>query len=259
MRVSKAGVFGAIAALLVAAICIRLGFWQLDRLEQRRSYNMAASAALQLPPLTLDAAMLDEVGSDPEAFVLRRAILQGRLADDGELILRGRSHEGRPGVHLVTALESGEGDPTVLVNRGWVPSPDAATIDPRPYRRSGEVTVEGILQRVPESGAEAAPLRIALPDTTVVTYRRLDFETLDRASDGPLLPLYLELVPDGDGQPPIPVPLPTFDEGSHLVYAVQWFSFAAIAILGLIVLIVVRQRNQPADFEPRSPAPAAPD
>jgi cytochrome oxidase assembly protein ShyY1 len=36
---------------------------------------------------------------------------------------------------------------------------------------------------------------------------------------------------------------PGFDDGPHLSYAIQWFSFATIAVVGCVVLLVRDRRG----------------
>ncbi|HEX5950122.1 MAG TPA: hypothetical protein VFZ96_03895, partial [Actinomycetota bacterium] len=54
-----------------------------------------------------------------------------------------------------------------------------------------------------------------------------------------LWPLAMQLEeqsPAQDGDMPVVVPRPELDEGPHLSYAVQWFIFATIALVGFVVL-----------------------
>jgi surfeit locus 1 family protein len=237
-RVSWRGVAAAAAALLVAVVCIRLGFWQLDRLEQRRTFNAEQEAALEQPPLELDAATIRAIREDPGAFRLRRAVARGSFLEANEVLLRGRAHQGRPGVHVVSPLVLGGQGDLLLVNRGWLPSPDAATADPRPYAVPGAHVIEGILRDVPRAPEEAAPISIEMGDARVSSFRRLDYATLSDVLPGALLPLYLEEATVRSGLP-YPVPPPVLDEGPHLGYALQWFAFAAIAIVGFGVTVTV--------------------
>jgi surfeit locus 1 family protein len=250
-RVSTRGILLAIAVVLVTGVCVGLGFWQLDRLEQRRRFNADVAAAAELPPLDLDAGGLEAILRDPDAHLFRRAIARGTYASQGELILRGRSHNGRPGVHLVTPLQMRTG--TILVNRGWLPSPDAATVDPRGYRLVGQQSLTGSLQEVPDA-ANSTPLIVDLGDTTIRTYRRLDHATVASALDRPLPRLYLQLLPDSTAQSalPVAVPLPEMDEGPHLGYAIQWFSFAAIALFGFLFVAISRLRRPGSVSDPTS-------
>jgi cytochrome oxidase assembly protein ShyY1 len=50
---------------------------------------------------------------------------------------------------------------------------------------------------------------------------------------------------------PIPAPLPDTSEGPHLSYAIQWFTFAAIALVGY-GLLVRRARRGTAASQPTS-------
>jgi surfeit locus 1 family protein len=239
VRVSRAGLMATLAVIVVAGVCIRLGFWQLERLEQRREVNAHLRVAMAEAPLALDAATAAGVRRHPEEFRYRRATARGVYEFAGEMLLRGRSHDGRPGVHVVTPLRLRDDGAVILVNRGWIPSADAATADPRPYRPGGVQTIEGMLQAVPDAPGEAAPVRIDLGETSLPTYRRLDRSTLATALGEPILPLYLEELPSarGNSRIPLPVPPPALDDGPHLGYAIQWFSFAAIAVAGYLVIL----------------------
>jgi surfeit locus 1 family protein len=231
MRLSIRGVLGAAFILAMCALCVRLGFWQLDRLEQRRARNAVVLAGLSQPAGPLDAA---HVRRDSAALAYRRVVARGRYLPEAELVLRGRSERGRPGVHLVTPLLADS--VVVWVNRGWVPAPDGTTPAERPAPPAGEVTVEGILQVVPVTEDRGSPSVSTRGDTT---YRRLDLGVARRRVPHPVLPLYLQLSGDtvGARRLPVAIPPPPLDEGSHLSYAVQWFSFALIGLGGLAVLL----------------------
>ena len=76
---------------------------------------------------------------------------------------------------------------------------------------------------------------------------RVDLDRLAAQTPYPLLPVYLQVVGTGSGFP-IPADPPTFtDEGPHLFYAIQWFSFTVIAIVGYAFLLrsIVRKRPRP--------------
>ena len=63
----------------------------------------------------------------------------------------------------------------------------------------------------------------------------------------PLLASYVVL--EGPREPgavktPVRVPPPPLDDGPHSSYAIQWFAFAAIALIGPIVAIYVIPRRK---------------
>jgi surfeit locus 1 family protein len=248
MKLSVRGVLAAAFIVGMCALCVRLGFWQLDRLEQRRARNAALVRMGALPPLALDAATADSIRRDPARFVNRRVTVRGTYLPQGEIVLRGRAHEGSPGVHLVTPLAVEGGRLLVMVNRGWAPSPDAATIDPAPFAEPGDREVTGLLQEIPVTDDGGTPSG-ARPGTGAagVTYRRLDRAMLERRFGPRLLPLYVQQLPDprsaGAASAPERVPAPALSEGSHLGYAIQWFSFAVIGLVGLAILLARERRK----------------
>jgi surfeit locus 1 family protein len=233
------GAAAVLFVLLAAAVCVRLGFWQLDRLEQRRAYNAALQAAMAQPPLVLDEATFAAVARDPDGYLYRRVRVAGIYRPELGLVLRGRSLEGRPGVNAVSGLALAGGG-TVLVDRGWVPSTDGATVEPSVVRAAGPAAVDGILQPLARTADAGTPAPVAVGGDTLRTYRRLDAAEAGRLAGDAVLPLYVRALPGGDAAagPPHPPALAELGEGSHLGYAVQWFSFAAIAITGLLVLLL---------------------
>jgi surfeit locus 1 family protein len=242
-RFSAGGLAAAVLVLLAAAICVRLGVWQLDRLEQRRARNAALATALAQPPVVLDAGTAAALAREPAAALYRRVRVRGVYRPDGEVVLRGRSYQGQPGVHLLTPLVLAEGGPAVLVERGWVPAADAATIDPAPLGEPGVQEVEGMLQLFPPAAGQGVPATLEAGGRRLLTLRRLDTAALDAYSPVPLLPFYVQQLPDPAlREPPVRLAPPPLDDGPHLSYALQWFGFAAVFLIGLAVLALRRAR-----------------
>jgi surfeit locus 1 family protein len=212
-------------AVAVAAACVGLGFWQLRRLDDRRTANAAILSARSAPPATVRSA------ADVAALApFRRVLAQGTYDLEGEAIVYGRSLNGAPGHLVVTplALDDGSG---ILVIRGWVPfRMDVAPLEEAaPIVR--DVGVEGFL--VTAESHDGSP-----PDAQGVV-RTLDPAAIAQPLPFEVAPLVLQLEEQRPPQPglPAPVPPPELSEGPHLSYAVQWFSFAAIALLGAAALL----------------------
>jgi len=199
MRLARRDVIGAVFALAVALVCVRLGVWQLDRLGQRRARNAVLAARLALPPLQLVR------GTPADSAQQRRLIARGVYDFAGELIGPPRSFDGTPGVALVTPLRLADGS-TVFVDRGWVPSPDARHVDQTLYREPDSATVEGV-GAVSPRGFSDVPF--VLQQTGTAAAQGL----------------------------PRRWPAPSLDNGPHLSYAIQWFSFALIIVVGTGALL----------------------
>jgi len=122
------------AVILLAATCVRLGFWQLSRLAQKRAWNSAQREALAAPPIDLEGVRAD---SRWPAVRHRRVRVAGHYDETHQVLLAGRSHGGSPGVHIVTPLRTEDGG-AVLVDRGWTFADDAATARPQGTAEPGE-------------------------------------------------------------------------------------------------------------------------
>lgn len=223
----RIAVFIALAVVL-SAVFVRLGFWQLDRLRQRRERNAALRAHLELPAVPF-ASLRDSAS-------YRRATLTGAPDYANEIVLTGRSREGSPGVYLITPVRPQWGDSAILVNRGWVYSPDAATVDAQRWHEARRVFT-GYVQ-VMQSGpaAHAGRGRRALRALTAAGVRAL--------ISYPVASRYLVMQDSSMDSTPARLPLPALDDGPHLSYAIQWFAFAAIALIGAGV-VAVRARVSP--------------
>lgn len=237
-----------VVALVV--LLVNLGLWQLRRLDERRADNARVAAALAQP--VVDVAALAPVagpraGLDAgEAVEWRRARATGRYALDEQVLVRSRSLDGRPGSWAVTPLVLDDGT-AVAVNRGWVPIGEDGPDGPPPAASAppdGRVTVTGVLRATEERGrfGPTDP-----EDGRLASLARLDVGRLDQQVAADLYPVALQLEssdPPPPGDLPVPVPLPDVDdEGPHLSYAVQWFTFATIAAGGY-VLILRRQVDE---------------
>ena len=104
-----------ITSLVVGAACVRLGFWQLDRLSQRRARNATASDRLSRPPTELMAGTIGAV----EPY--QRVRLSGTLAFDREVALTARPRDGSPGVHIATPVAIPGTDTLVLASNSLWP------------------------------------------------------------------------------------------------------------------------------------------
>jgi surfeit locus 1 family protein len=213
---------------LVAAVCLRLGFWQLERLRERRDENRLAEAARALPELELS-------GRADSSLAHRRVRATGVYARDGEIILRGQSHRERPGVVVVTPLRVAGGRVGVLVVRGFVPSADAVNVSSVPAAEGGDVTIRGIALPLGEREDDGAMLERPGAGTT---WKGLDRSAIEARLGYPVAAVYVMQAPDSAAPAsPRRMEPPALDDGPHLSYAIQWFAFAVIALVGAAALL----------------------
>lgn len=232
---SRRWLLTTLLVLVASAVMVRLGIWQLDRLEQRRAFNDRVLAQQQADPLVLDKAALD---LDLYSMEYRRVQVSGEYLPQDEIVLRNQvwnTEFGQEiGVKLFTPLVIAGTDVAILVDRGWIPQEDEQNRGA--YIENGLVTVTGQLRRAETDYAVfQRPDPTLTPDETRLdVWNNLDLDRLASQMDVTLLPVYVQIVPEAvQAEPPFANP-PELDlsEGSHFGYAVQWFSFATLLLVG---------------------------
>jgi surfeit locus 1 family protein len=222
--------------LLVAVLFVRLGVWQLDRLEERRAENAVGERRLTAEPEPATSLLQGE--PHPEKLEYRRVIAAGRFDPEHEVLIRSQTHLGNPGFHVITPLVT-ESDEAVMVNRGWVPIgfDEAPVVEAPPPDEI--VTVEGWLH----AGQTRPPLGRVEPEGRLAILNRVDLDRIEEQLPYPVYGMYM--VEMGErADLPIPIDPPDFaDEGPHLAYAIQWFAFALIGAVGYIAVLRRRLRR----------------
>jgi len=226
--------------LTAVVVMINLGFWQLRRLDEKQARNEAiearsASAPVPIGELTRPDAPLT-VGEELEFTAV---VATGTYDPEGQALLRSRDLEGDPGFWVLTPLDLGDGT-AVVVNRGWIPfevetdGSDIAFDTP-----TEAVTVTGVVERSTGDAIESGDAQ--------ATIAHLDLGWFDDHVDADLYPVGIQLLAQ-DPAPvddyPVILDAPELTEGPHLSYAVQWFLFSAVAIIGYPILLrrVAEQR-----------------
>lgn len=233
----------AAVAITLAIAFSSLGFWQLHRLAGRRAQN-----AFLLSRRSLPAVPLDSLPRDTAESRFRRVKIRGVYDYSREFALTLRTHNGSPGVDIITPIRMPGTDTVVLVNRGWIYAPDGMTANISRWREPDSVNATGFV----ETFATSSPFPAPSPGRARA-YRWLDHATISRDLREPVAPFYVVIAPDsepryGAGIAPPTGARPVFnapprieprslDEGPHRSYAIQWFSFAAISIVGMVIFL----------------------
>lgn len=210
--------------LACAALFVRLGVWQLSRLKEKRAFNAVLAARLDAAPT--DVTTLPQ---DTALGHYRRVWASGRLLYDREVAYAGRTHEGSPGVDFLTPMRIAGRDTVVMINRGWAYSADAASIDHARWKEQDSTRVSGYAETFPgkERGAVAGRVHA------------LDRAAIQAMVGLPVAPYVVVQTSDSVEHAdsiPVRLAMPVLDEGPHQSYAIQWFSFALVAVVGGVAL-----------------------
>lgn len=222
--------FTTLLVLLGTALCVRLGIWQLDRLEGRRAFNAQVESMRAMDSLDMTNGDLDSL----QTMEWRSVTVAGEYDFTNQIALRNRYNGDQYGYHLLTPLRfSGT---AVLVDRGWIPADGNSTPGEwRKYDEPGAVIVTGQI-RLGQGKPSFGGVADALPadGSPLWVWNNADIEKIVLQMPYPVLIVYIQPDVDvNDDTPPIPYqPVVELTEGSHFGYALQWFTFATILFVG---------------------------
>jgi len=214
--------------VVLGAVFVNLGEWQLDRLAQRKERNATTITNEQKPVQPYEQVFTRPI---TDADQWQRVEARGTFDAEHQYVVRYRNNGGADGYEVVTPLRTATG--VVLVDRGFIPLAHGTRIPSvAPAPPTGEVTVIGHVRR-DEKGRRAA--------TTPVNnqMRLINSNAIAGTLPYPITSGYIGLLTvepqqEGGFQP---IQLPELSEGPHFWYAVQWFMFTAVALAGIVVFI----------------------
>ena len=213
-----------VLTVCLMALFVRLGFWQWHKGQlksmQVAQYNQGGQTALDL-------------GSRHTDELPRFAVIdvEGRYDVEHQFLLDNISHHGRPGYEVLTPLQLADGR-SLIVNRGWVPLLGDRSQLPDVRLESGAVRqVAGRLDNLPVVGISLGHIPPALDSHWP---KLTSFPTMSDLSTALGQPLESRQLLLGSDQPSGFVrewQLGGFDPSRYLSYAVQWWAFAALALI----------------------------
>ena len=230
-RTFRPALWAFLLTLSAAAAAIALGNWQWHRAGERRALAAQYDAGLHAPALELPAAPINAID-----VIGKRVAARGRFDAGRTVYLEYKLRRGRVGYEVVTPLRLGASAMHVLVNRGWVPAETTPGAVPQIRTPTGELRIEGLaLARLPQvlqAGTAAPHDRVR---------QNLRIEEFSAQTGLALQPVVIEqLSESGDG---LERDWPRADLGAQKneMYAMQWYSLAALAVVLFLVLSFRRE------------------
>jgi surfeit locus 1 family protein len=221
--------------LAACALFVRLGFWQwhkgVDRQLEWTRFARGADTLAQLGARSLEDVPL-----------YQRVSVSGTLDGEHQFLLDNRTYRGRAGYEVLTPLLRNAAPP-LLVDRGWVPfsgSRRALPVVALSAAATQPLSLTGRVAQLPAAGLAAGH---AAPDPSAPWPKVTSFPNPEELAGAYAKPLEARIVlldpaaPFGyerDWQPPGMTPL------RHFSYAIQWWSFAVVAVVVWAVMSIRR-------------------
>ena len=244
-----------IVVIFLAVLFTNFGFWQLRRLEQRQTRNTLLETRLGLEPEPLQSLLnqFDTTSAPAEetSIAFRPTRVSGTFDPEYEILRRSSdNYDGQPGYYVMSPLVLDDGQ-ALLVERGWVPfdMDTPPVMDALPPE--GRLELTGIINlpiTAPTDWRRAFSPQDPMGELNITAYT--DTVRLGEQMPYTLLPVTMQLktqTPEQASVLPLPFEEPEFTDGSHLGYAIQWFSFVVIGVVGYGFLMrqAVLSDNQP--------------
>jgi len=216
-------------ALVMVPLMVGLGFWQLQRAEEKAALAESFEQRQGQRP-----ALLHELRDlPPEALAYRPVQLSGTFLADAYFLLDNRIHQGRFGYEVLGILQLDGEHGAVLVNRGWLAGDPARLALPEVPQPAGRLNVRGHVYVAPgkpyllqEQALEPGwPKRIQAvePDKLAPAVSGL--------TGGTVFPYPVRIDAGAPGALTVDWQVINVSPGKHRGYAVQWFTMASVLFI----------------------------
>lgn len=223
-----------LGCLLLIVVMVNLAFWQMRRLDEKKTFNREVRAVAEAPVKAYE----DVVPGDdaPEGVQYQRVEVTGTyLPREFEIV--NVSQDGNSGHDQVAALQLDDGS-LLIVNRGFTTGTEQL-----PELPTEPVTVLG---RIRYSSSTSGGIGKDDGSQQLTQIRRVDLGVLGQQFEQPLQPVYLEMLAENDQavSPLVPIAFPGLSEGPHLSYTIQWFLFSVFVVIGWVLAVRTSASNR---------------
>ncbi|MBT7952380.1 MAG: SURF1 family protein [Gammaproteobacteria bacterium] len=234
------GLWPTIVTLSLLPLLVYLGFWQLDRAEQKsnlleqkleRSNNESITSLVS--------------GIDLDSLLWRKAVLSGEFKHSPVFLLDNQVLKNEVGYFVYSPFELSNGN-IVLVNRGWTKAGLTRDVIPVIPVSQGIVEITGIIAAAPFSGIVLAEKTDEDLGNGLYRLQRVDLEKLNAKYELKLLSPIIRLDPDSEGGFVRDWRKPGSGKEKNLGYAFQWFAMASAL---LIIFLAVNLKKTVEDID----------
>ena len=214
--------------LVLLPLLISLGFWQLQRAEEKA----LLAAVFERQQAQSPAPLASLWQANATALAYRPVVLEGRYRPGQHFLLDNRVREGRFGNEVLTVFELSSGG-LALVNRGWLPADASRRELPQVTDITGEVRLTGQVYVSP--GEPYLLADEALAETWPKRLQAVEMDKIARSLAGELFPYPVRIDRGQAGALVVDWQVVNVSPAKHRGYAVQWFSMAfALALVYLL-------------------------
>lgn len=239
-RQFKPGLWPTLATVALFILLIRLGFWQLQRADEKLELQQRYQAQVNADPVNL--GQVPDLRGQAEQMHWRRCRLAGTFDPRMSYLLDNQVMRGVVGYQVFTRFVLADGA-AVLVDRGWIAAPGTRDEAPLINTATEPVTLTGVAKPEPVTGIKLADDIAENLGDNLKRVQRIDLAQIAALNGWSLLPYVVRLDPDTAGVLTWNGAEPGFRRERHLGYAFQWFALAA-TLLVIYLVVNLKKRTE---------------
>jgi surfeit locus 1 family protein len=223
--------------VVMVPLMIGLGFWQLQRGDEKAALAALFEARQQQHPASIDALW----NLPDESLAYLRVQLSGSFLPDAYFLLDNQVRAGKVGYQVLGILQLSDQTGSVLVNRGWIAGDADREALPEVPDVAGRVEITGHVYVAP-----GAPYLLAEQRLSTNWPKRIQAVEMDKIAPamtglapGEVFPFPVRIDDDQPGALAVEWQVVNSSPQKHQAYAVQWFAMAAV----LFVFYLLRSSN----------------
>ena len=236
----KFKLFPALIFAITFCSFIVLGFWQIDRADQKNVLNSNYTDRQQEAIIVLDK---NNVIDEKSSLLWRKVEFEGSFINKQNIILDNQIFNQIAGFNIITPFKIKGSDSLVLINRGWHPNLKNRETLPIINEISDERILQGHIASFPVSGIKLGKNNIETLNSQIFRFQRLDAAELNYFFSAKIMPYMIYLDPIIDKELYGNFKLPAPDSQKNYGYAFQWFAFAITLLIIFIRLSMKRKSN----------------
>jgi surfeit locus 1 family protein len=207
---------------LLLILLLNLGFWQLNRADEKRELITQQTEQRQASPLLLSA----DTDDNRDILRYRKATLTGYYDTTRQILLDNQIFKGKAGYFVLTPFVIAGGKKAVLVNRGWLLANPNRLILPDVTLKNSPTVITGRINHFPSVGIKLVGAEIPT-NTTPALIQVVDSQVLAKKLGYALFSFQVELEASAaEGYTREWQTTTLMSPEQHFGYALQWFGLA---------------------------------
>lgn len=217
-------------------VLLKLGFWQLDRADQKSRMEASYISHLSDDPDPINDLL---AAKDWHSAEWRSVKADGEFASTN-ILLDNQIVDGTAGYFVFTPFKLSASPLWVMVNRGWVPMGNSRSQIPPVGSPHGTTEIIARVTDIPPTGLFLGKNAIEVMSDSVLRAQRIHIDEMSAYLKHNFVPFVLRLEPESDNGFVRQWPLPGFGQEKHLGYAFQWFALAG-TLLAIYLIVNIKK------------------